>query len=178
MKDISLFTIDGPDLYPFTPEREPISIETIALGLSNTCRYGGQVRHFYSVAQHSVIVSEMVSPEFALWGLLHDAAETWIGDIPAPLRDGMCWQFDGVLYGIDAVERQILNHVADTFGLEPGIPQEVHEADMEIRIREQRSWYVCGKNRWWRDGLTEPWRPGVTHDIFLDRFENLTKTET
>jgi len=176
MKDISLFTINGPDLYPFTPEREPITIETIALGLSNTCRYGGQVRHFYSVAQHSVIVSEMVSPEFALWGLLHDAAETWIGDIPAPLRDGMCWQFDGVLYSIDAVESRILDHVADTFGLEPGIPREVHEADMEMRIHEQLSGMISGVASH-NDGIL-PWRPGVAHDIFLNRFENLTKTET
>jgi len=178
MKDISLFTIGGPDLYPFIPEREPISIETIALGLSNTCHYGGQVRSFYSVAQHSVVVSQTVPLEFALWGLLHDAAKAWIGDIPTPLRSGMCWQFDGVLYVIDAVESRILDHVADTFGLKYGIPREVHEADMAARVWEQNSWFICGKNQQHWDEVIEPWRPRVAHDIFLDQFENLTKTET
>lgn len=60
-------------------------IEVIAYSLANINRFTGHVGH-YSVAQHSVILSQQVPEEFALDALLHDATECYIGDVSAPLK--------------------------------------------------------------------------------------------
>lgn len=80
-------THSGSAWEPLKPQGCYFAIEDIAHGLSQTCRFGGQTRRFYSVAEHSVLVSLYGNPMFARWKLLHDAHEAIIGfDIPSPLR--------------------------------------------------------------------------------------------
>lgn len=68
---------------------EMIDIESIANSLSKICRFNGHLEKFYSVAQHCVLMSEMVSNENRLTALLHDATEAYITDIPKPYKDKM-----------------------------------------------------------------------------------------
>ena len=71
------------------PQPEQVCIEDIAHALANCCRYAGHSRWHYSVAQHSLLVAEIVAatdPELALTALLHDAAEAYIGDWSSPLK--------------------------------------------------------------------------------------------
>ena len=68
------------------PNPDDIRIEDIAHALSNQCRFAGHAREFYSVAEHSVHVSQLCLPEHALWGLLHDASEAYLVDLPRPLK--------------------------------------------------------------------------------------------
>lgn len=90
-------TFTGKQFRPFTAKPEDIDPEDIAHALSMICRYGGHSRRFYSVAEHCVLMAnyalEDASPEAqgraretALWCLLHDAAEAYIGDMVRPLK--------------------------------------------------------------------------------------------
>ena len=73
------------------PDVDMIRLEDIAHALSQTCRFGGHVARFYSVAEHSIWVSQQVhrtfgDPLLSFAALLHDAAEAYLGDIVRPLK--------------------------------------------------------------------------------------------
>lgn len=68
------------------PRIEDINIRDISRGLSNVCRYAGQVPQFYSVAQHCVLVSQMCLERYTKHGLMHDASEAYIGDVTRNLK--------------------------------------------------------------------------------------------
>ncbi|MEI6061455.1 MAG: HD domain-containing protein, partial [Bacteroidota bacterium] len=73
------------------PKPDMFHIEDIANALANICRFGGQVPIFYSVADHSLRVCQMVQsedadPRLALTALLHDASEAYLGDVITPLK--------------------------------------------------------------------------------------------
>ncbi len=73
----------------FRTTLDMIDILDIAHGLSMVCRFGGHTKKFYSVAQHSIIVSKLCPPEYALEGLMHDATESYMGDMVRPLKQCM-----------------------------------------------------------------------------------------
>lgn len=85
-------TVTGGAFSLLDPRPEDVDIEDIAHALSNLCRFGGHTREFYSVAQHSVLVSialERFQPEnreLQLLGLLHDASEAYLIDLPRPIK--------------------------------------------------------------------------------------------
>lgn len=79
-------TFSGRRFYPLDPRADEIVIEDIAHGLAMTCRYGGHAQRYYSVAEHAVIVSLYVAPEYAREALLHDSSEAYIGDMIRPLK--------------------------------------------------------------------------------------------
>src|ERR1035441_1601867 len=83
----SITTFSGVRFWPLIPNPADIRIEDIAHALSNQCRFGGHTREFYSVAEHSVRVSQLCTPENALWGLLHDASEAYLSDVTAPITE-------------------------------------------------------------------------------------------
>jgi hypothetical protein len=71
------------------PDPELILIPDIAHALAHQCRFGGHTRKFHSVAQHSVRVAELLhteSPDTQLAGLLHDATEAYLVDLPKPIK--------------------------------------------------------------------------------------------
>lgn len=79
-------TFTGRKFYPLAPRIEDICIEDIAHALALQCRFTGHVRVHYSIAQHSEIVSRLVPPELELQGLLHDASEAYLVDVPSPIK--------------------------------------------------------------------------------------------
>lgn len=79
-------TYSGKQFYPLAPAAEQLDIEDIAHGLAYQCRFNGQTRYFYSVAQHSLIVADLVPARLRRAALLHDAAEAYMGDMVKPLK--------------------------------------------------------------------------------------------
>lgn len=79
-------TISGKRINYENPTVEMLDITDIAHSLSNLCRFGGHINRFYSVAQHSVMVSNLVPHHLALAALLHDASEAYLSDIVRPAK--------------------------------------------------------------------------------------------
>lgn len=119
-------TASGKSFHPTKPTSDVIDIGDIAHALSNMCRFAGHTKHFYSVAQHSVIVANIVrdhggSLKEQFHGLLHDATEAYITDMPTPVKR--------LIPDFKALEDKIYVCVADKFGLDPVLPEIVHTAD-------------------------------------------------
>lgn len=63
-----------------------VDLTDIAHALSTQCRFGGHSKKFYSIAEHSVLVSELLPESLKVAGLMHDAAEAYVGDLVRPLK--------------------------------------------------------------------------------------------
>lgn len=165
-------TYTGIAIEPLNPDWALISIEDIAHALSNSCRFTGHVRDFYSVAQHSVLASLAVSPENALTALLHDASEAYLSDIARPikLQPGF-----GEVY--KEAEQRLEQAIAERFGLEWPWPAEVKWADNMLLRTEQRDLMPDTFRHEGEDYLPTPitpWLPREAEVRFLARFNELT----
>lgn len=88
------------------PRAEDVRLGDIAVALSNTCRFGGHVKRYYSVAEHACVVYTMVKdagapPELCLAALHHDSHEAYIGDVPTPLKRMLGEDYQDIAHGID-----------------------------------------------------------------------------
>ena len=110
-----------------------IPIIDVAHSLSMKCRFNGHLNHFYSVAEHSVFVSRLVPEEDALWGLLHDASEAFLPDVPRP--------FKGLFPGFKEYEDRILQAFAEVYDLPWPVPESVKEVDKHIIAAEAQLFY-------------------------------------
>lgn len=127
-------TYTGKQYWPIDPRPEDVCIEDIAHALSNLCRYAGHCTKFYSVAEHSVYVSLIVPPEYALQALLHDATEAYIVDVPRPLKR---W-----IKGYADIEEMNWHAIAECFGLPVQMHQSVKDADNAVLLAEKE--YIMG----------------------------------
>ena len=170
-------TYNGRHVHPLSPSQDEIDIGDVAHSLSQQCRFLGHTDTLYTVAQHCVLVSEMVPPTDALWGLLHDASEAYLGDLPAPVKRDPQMEF----YRI--AEDRLLICIAQKFGLAPEMPLSVTRADKILLATEFRDvttvddldWIIaeCGCEPAECLRIT-PWAPSVAERRFLTRFQELT----
>jgi hypothetical protein len=94
--EMAFLTYSGKVIDPFNIKEEDICFIDIAHHLSKICRYGGALPHNinYSVAQHSLHLVEWArennySTSLQKQLLLHDAAETYIGDMISSVKKGL-----------------------------------------------------------------------------------------
>lgn len=117
-------TFTGIYMNVFEPTLEMICIEDIAHALSNQCRFGGHLPKFYSVAQHSFLCSQIVSEEFKLQALLHDASEAYLLDIPRPIKQG--------LRNYKEIEDKLMILISEKFGFNYPLEKSVKRVDEEL----------------------------------------------
>jgi len=185
-------TASGLLFDPLKPTPDGIRAVDVAHALANKCRYTGHTRVFYSVAEHSVRVSQYlreggVCREGQLWGLLHDCGEAYLPDIASPVKPHVWIRIPGTGTDIpfEEAERNVLRAVAEALT----VPWEGHdrwaatvkEADLAILSWEVRA-LLPPIPGYWREAdrtlnRSPPaapelsgapgWKPRVARDEFL-----------
>jgi hypothetical protein len=172
-------TVSGRRFNPLDPDPDDVEIGDIARALSNQCRFGGNCHTYFSVAQHSCLVADLVAErggdtDAVLWALLHDASEAYLVDLPHPLKHRSEL---GRLYA--EVEERLQNAIWERFGLSSEPPALLKEVDRALLATERRA--VAHEAWHWPelDGVEpldleiEPWLPDRARDEFLTRYAEI-----
>ena len=171
-------TYSGKHVHPLAPRPEEIDIEDVARSLSQMCRFLGHTKAFYSVSQHSVLVSRMVPGRDAMWGLLHDASEAYLCDLPRPIKA----EPEMEIYRV--AEKRLMRAVCAKFGLPPEMPASVAGADRLLLATEFRDVTTVQDMDWIQEEcgvapsaslFITPWCSAVAQDQFARRFAELRK---
>jgi len=168
-------TASGVQLDLDNPRPKDINLGDIAAALSKVCRFGAQASRFYSVAQHAVMVRQIVVEEFgrpdlALYALHHDSHEAYVCDLPRPLKEKLREDQDG-----EKQAKNVYDQVCDALDLaiaaklEFEIPAkgtadqvEVKRADDKALVTEARLLIHD------RGELDEPLEPERAEKLFRD----------
>jgi len=170
----SIQTVSGKIFDFENPTPDMVCIEDIAHSLAYLCRFTGHSSEFYSVAHHSVLVSEILPPNLQLVGLLHDAAETYVGDVSRPLK--------AMLPEYEVIEARVWRVIALKFGLPEDLPWQVKQADNVLLVTEKRDLMVetdRTRESWAGFAAVKPlpkklerWTSWMAKKIFLERFHS------
>jgi len=188
-------TYTGKAFYPLDPRAEDIDPVDIGHGLSRQCRYNGHVRDYYSVAEHCVHLSYVVPKEYALWALLHDATEAYVGDVIRPMKRYLPQFTD--------IEDVVMVAIVNRFGLDTlnatmrivqlgeeelprlaiSMPEVVKEADTRLLLNERRDMLGEPPQEWGVNGEPFPnvfidgWSPETAKTLYMLRLSELTGEE-
>ncbi len=140
---ICIHTFSGIAFDLLNPQPEMILLEDIIHSLSVINRFNGAAKFPYSVAQHSLYVASLLPDELKLHGLLHDAAEAYVGDMVSPLKK--------IISQYKEVEANISRVVANVFGLSYPAPAEVKKADLAVLSAEREQVLNPSYGPWYKD---------------------------
>ena len=162
----------------------PVEWSEIAHALGNLCRFTGHCHPFYSVAEHSCRVAEILPPEVRLAGLLHDAHEAIVGDLSAPLKAAL--RAMEAMHGIDRLAEIADFHIHRAAGLpfplDAATRAAIRHADLVLLATEKRDVMVTPRRAWDRlpDPLPmviKPWSPADAATRWLARLRDWLPTD-
>lgn len=124
-------TITGKHFDPIEPERSLIDIYDIAHSLSHVCRANGHMKHFYSVAQHSMACAREAAERgydkaVVLGCLLHDGSEAYMSDVIRPLKSMMSYYLEAEDRLQNMIWEKFIGHIPDE-----------HERELIFEIDDQ-----------------------------------------
>lgn len=166
-------TYTGGMFWLLDPRPEEVFIEDIAHALSLICRYNGHIKGFYSVAQHSILVSQNCNRDYALHGLLHDAAEAYVGDLISPIKR--------LLPNYKVIEEKIITAIYKKYSIKitKKCQQEIKYWDNALLATEVRD-LIPHKYLNWKfeappleSPIKKLWGPKTAERLFLKRFKEL-----
>lgn len=134
---IRLFS--GQFVNPLELQPKEVQLVDIAHGLAHRCRFAGHTLRFYSVAEHSLRVAQLVPEEHRLQALLHDASEAYLFDIPSPIKH--CFP------ELQSLEDRIMHAIAQKFCFTWPVHDVVKNAD---RIALEEEWHERVLNHMWK----------------------------
>jgi hypothetical protein len=150
-----MLTASGRVVDPTALTPDDVSIADIAHHLAFLCRFTGAVRYYWSVAQHSLLVHDLVARRrqtdyrLRLCALLHDATEAYLADVATPLKRALPEYL--------RLERAAWAAIAERFALPCEIPDEVHRADLVALAIERRDLMPPSPVQWPElDGVVPP----------------------
>lgn len=169
MNEPSITTRSGRQVSLLDPQPAQIDIGDIAHGLAYQCRFNGQTNRFYSIAQHSLMVASILPDSLKLAGLLHDAAEAYVGDIVQPLKV--------LLPDFEVIEERFSKAIGMRLGVSLDHHPEVKQADLIALATEKRDLLPREKCQWpLLEGvqplgrLTLPMSPEQAKEAFTNMF--------
>jgi len=180
-----LNTWSGVSFHLLTPSPEEVLLEDIAHHLAFQSRSTGAVTRDFSIAQHSLIVCDLVIKEFikrgytaleikniAMQALLHDSEEYVTGDINKPLK---------VL--IAPILTPVAKEIKRVIGIKLGydlmnMPPEIKHADNIAMATEKAQLYKPSKVKWHKlpkpdTDIIPPMTSLEAEAAFLKRFHEL-----
>ena len=192
-----IITYSGLRIELDQPERnfERFLIRDVAHALSLQTRFNGHCSHFYSVAEHSILVERWftlhaehmrrsVSARDKLTALLHDAPEYILGDMTSPQKM--------ISPDYQALEAAFSPLIAARWDTMWPLPPDVKNADREMYRAERRDLFLTsGYTGEWAPFLPDTvgneeypfsravyvrpmkWTPAEAEEIFLLRFKEL-----
>ena len=141
-----IFTNSGTRVFLANPTVDSISLDDIAHGLSNLCRFNGQCNKFYNVAEHSTHVASVVmratgDADLARAALMHDSPEAYLGDMTRPLKD------IDIIYKI--LEGRFEQVIQARFSLEiPFHDKRIKRADYDVFFAEMDTLFDFNYEAW------------------------------
>ncbi|OWW20857.1 hydrolase [Noviherbaspirillum denitrificans] len=167
----AIVTASGFVLDLNSPDASGLPVEDVARALAYQPRWCGATKKFYSVAEHSVMVSRLVPEESAYDALWHDAIEFIQGDWPSPLK--VYLGKESVNRKLEPIERELARH----FGFELHVPV-VKEFDLVAMATEVRdllppAWMDWGHLPEPAFPHIEPVGPEQAFDLFIQRYDEI-----
>jgi uncharacterized protein len=170
-------TFTGRRIDPFEPDPGEIVIDDIAQALGNQCRFGGHCRRFYSVAQHSCLLADLIAADGGgdveqLWALLHDASEAYLVDLPHPLKHR-----SDLGSAFKEFENALQAAILTRFGISGDPPLRMKEIDRALLAAEKLALTASGWEWPELEGVVpaavsiEPWSPERSTREFMRRFD-------
>lgn len=138
-------TYKGKKFYPLDPRIDEVDLEDIAHSLSLLCRYNGHVKRFYSVAEHCIHAADWLEmkgygTEVALQGLLHDASEAYVSDVPKPIKR--------MLNGWERVEEKVQKTIFERFNVSWPMDEAIKEIDLRLLYSEANENFELSLSEW------------------------------